>query len=413
MGGWPGIRIKFSHERPSTMTGPRRQPRPPRVMIVTTMPSTVDVFLIEQIRGLEKAGFAVTVITSPDERLGGLRTPGIDMIPLSIPRTPSPWALAKALAGLVRIFTRHRPDIIHTHTPIAALLGQVAARLTGVPVRLTTVHGLYFVNVPRLVPRALYRILETVACRLATHVICVSAEDARYLIREHAFRRSRMSVMHVGVNLDEFSPAAVGPGARAAVRHEMGIPENAFVFGTVARMVREKGLIELFEAFSRLAADDPNVYLLHVGPADDARPDAVTIEDAQRFPASDRMRFAGHRYDVARFLAAMDVFCLPTHREGYPVSVMEAAAMGLPAIVTDIRGCREAVTDGETGLIVPIKDVPALEMAMRRMVGMNPLRQGMALSAIRGAIEYFDRRKIVRQTAALYIQAQARTHFAV
>jgi glycosyltransferase involved in cell wall biosynthesis len=368
-----------------------------RVIIVTTMPSTVDVFLVEQIRGMQSQGYEVTVVCSPDERLGRLRAPGIDMLPLRIPRSLSPIGLLKALFGLWRLFDRQRPQLIHTHTPIAAFLGQLAARMARVPCRVTTVHGLYFVNEQRFLPRFLYRILEVIACRLATKVICVSGEDAAYLVREQDLPPANVSTFHVGVDLDVYSPEAAGPAARAATRNELNIPQDAIVVGTVARLVKEKGLVELFEAFASVARDYPNVYLLHVGPQDDTRPDAV-----RPVHTSGRVRFAGHRYDVPRFLATMDVFCLPTHREGYPVSVMEAAAMGLPSVVTDVRGCREAVVAGETGLIVPVRDPAALIVAIRRLLDSPAMRERMSAAALKRAREHFDRKEVVRRTLDLY-----------
>lgn len=371
------------------------------VMVIATMPSTVDVFLAEQLRGLQDAGCKVTVVTSPDDRLGRLREPGIDWVPLLIPRTLG-FSLLRAWLGLFHLFRNRRPDLIHTHTPIAAFLGQVAAWLARVPSRVTTVHGLYFVGETRRIPRFVFRVLEIMACRLATKVVCVSAEDARYLVEQHGFPASKVATMHVGVNLAVYSPQTIGADQRQAVREELGIPADAFVFGTVGRLVREKGVLELLEAFGRLARRHANVYLLHVGPEDRTRPDAITPAEAQRQGCAGVCRFAGHRYDVPRYLSAMDVFCLPTYREGYPVSVMEAAAMGLPAIVTDIRGCREAVVREETGLIVPVRDVASLKQAMQRLLDSPQQRRAMSQQATQHAREHFDRRLVVQQMLGLY-----------
>lgn len=376
--------------------------RRPRVMIVTTMPSTVDVFLTEQIQGLREAGFEVTVVCSPDNRLGRLRESGIRLLPMTIPRSLRPVPLAIALVRLVWLFGSRRPDVVHTHTPIAAFLGQLAAWLARVPARITTVHGLYFVGERRRVPRLLFRILELTTCRLATKVICVSDVDTRYLVERRRFAASRVDTMHVGVNMEAYSSRSVGEAARQEVRREMGIPDDAFVFGTVARLVREKGLEELFEAFGRLIRRHENIYLLHVGPEDRTRADAIDSGVAGHYGCEANCRFAGHRYDVARFLAAMDLFCLPTYREGYPVSIMEAAAMGLPCIVSDVRGCREAVIDGQTGLIVPVRDVAALESAMERLLGSPEKRAALADGAMRRALDQFDRRLVVQRTVRLY-----------
>jgi glycosyltransferase involved in cell wall biosynthesis len=150
------------------------------------------------------------------------------------------------------------------------------------------------------------------------------------------------------------------------------------------------------------------VYLLVVGPVDRTSPDAVTPEEAARYGCGERCRFAGMRLDVPRFYAAMDVFCLPTYREGYPVSVMEASAMGLPCIVTDIRGCREAVVYGVTGLIIPPRHAAALEQAMEHLLASPERRAAMGRAALDRAREQFDRRRVVARTIQIYQEEFAR-----
>jgi glycosyltransferase involved in cell wall biosynthesis len=383
-------------ERPGDLASP------PLVLVVTAMPSTVDVFLKEQIDGVRAAGYRAAVACSDDPRLGQLRDVTIERFAVPIPRAPRLLALARAWVALFRLFRRTRPALVHTHTPFAAILGQSAARAAGVPCRVTTVHGLYFVNERRRLRRAVYRWVEVGACRMATRVVCVSAEDARYLAVRHRIRAPKIDTFHVGADLDACSPQRHGAADRDAVRDEFGIPRDALVVGVVARMVREKGLPELFEAIAGLARRRGNVHLLHVGPVDESRPDAVTPAEAQRLGILARCRFAGQRYDVARFLAAMDVFCLPSHREGFPVSVMEAAAMGLPCVVTDVRGCREAVVHGQTGLVVPARNAAALERALEELLASPERRAAMSAAARSRARAQFDRRRAVERTLALY-----------
>ncbi len=380
----------------------------PKLYVLTAVPMTVEVFLLEQVRAMQAGGLDVTVVTSPTPEIDVLRERGIACRPVPIPRSISPRTLLRSMFSLVRLFRKQRPDLVHTHTPIAAFIGQLAAWMAGVPSRITTVHGLFFVNEPRKVWRFLYEQLEVIACRLATKVVCVSGEDRRYLIERHGFSESKITTFHVGVNLEQYSAGALDAAEREAVRREVDIPTGAVVFGIVARMVREKGFLELFEAFAKVAQRHDSVYLLHVGPVDDSRDDAVTPQEAERFGCLDRCRFVGMRRDVPRFLAAMDVFCLPTHREGYPGSLMEAAAMGLPSITTDIRGCREAVIHGETGLIVPARDPAALEAAMEQLVASPAMRERMGRNALERARSFFDRRHVVEKTMALYGQELSR-----
>jgi glycosyltransferase involved in cell wall biosynthesis len=374
------------------------------VLVVVVLPSTVEVFLTEQIQAMRRAGYDAGVVARPDPAMARLEALGFPCYPIFMPRSVRPLTLLKALARLCVLFLKRRPDLIHTHTPVAAFLGQIAAYIARVPRRITTVHGLYYLREHRSAIRFIYKTLEVVACRLATKVISVSSQDTRYLLETRALTSSsRIETLHVGVNLDVFSPDRIEPDARQKVRREFDIPQDAFVFGIVGRMVREKGFREMFEAFGRLCKRYPDIYLLVVGPVDTTGGDEVVLpEEAGRYGCGQNTRFAGMRLDVARFLSAMDVFCLPTYREGYPVSVMEAAAMGLPSIVTDIRGCREAVVYGVTGLIIPPRHAAALEQAMESLLLSPERRQAMGRAAFQRAREFFDRHRIVDRTLQIY-----------
>jgi glycosyltransferase involved in cell wall biosynthesis len=381
------------HSRPSSR---------PRVVIVSAVAYTIDVFLTQQIRGMLEAGYDVTVVCSPGKEFNRFDEHGFDWYPIPIPRSIKPFGLARAAWQLYRFFRSTRPSIVHTHTPIAAFLGQLAAWKARVPHRVTTVHGLYFVSVTNRVLRGLFRTLEVAACRIAHRVICVTDEDTQYLVRQQRLPDSKLMTLHVGVDLDAHCQQSAGDAQRRLVRQTLDIPQDAVVFGIVARMVREKGFEELFQAFAQLCQSHRNIYLVHVGPVDDCKTDAITPQDAKRHGCFDRCRFAGIRHDVPQFLAAMDVFCLPSHREGYPVSIMEAAAMGLPCITTDIRGCRDAVLDGKTGLVIPPRNARALAAAMERLLLSSTLRAKMSQNAVRRAREQFDRRLVVVQTVRLY-----------
>jgi glycosyltransferase involved in cell wall biosynthesis len=380
------------------------------VLIVVVLPSTVEVFLTEQIQAMRRAGYDAGIVARPDAAMARLEALGFPFFPIFMPRSVRPLTLLKALVRLCVLFIKRRPDLIHTHTPVAAFLGQIAAYVARVPRRVTTVHGLYYLRERRSIIRFIYKTLEVVACRLATKVISVSSQDTRYLLETRALTSaSRIETLHVGVNLNVFSPDRVGPDARQNVRRELDIPQDAFVFGIVGRMVREKGFREMFEAFGRLIKRYPNIYLMVVGPVDTTGGDEVVLpEEAGRYGCAHHTRFAGMRLDVARFLAAMDVFCLPTYREGYPVSVMEAAAMGLPCIVTDIRGCREAVVYGVTGLIIPPRHAAALEQAMESLLLSPERREAMGRAALQRAREFFDRRRVVERTLQIYEDEFAR-----
>ena len=167
-------------------------------------------------------------------------------------------------------------------------------------------------------------------------------------------------------------------------------------------MVREKGFGELFEAFARLRQVVPNACLLHIGFIDRSRADEITPDLAHRIGIGPYCRFMGQRGDVPRLMTAMDIYCLPSYREGYPRSVMEANAMGLPAIVTDIRGNREAVVEGVNGLIVPVRDADALAAGMIRLFEDGALREAVSAGSRHRAEEAFDERRVFRTVLDVY-----------
>ena len=205
-----------------------------------------------------------------------------------------------------------------------------------------------------------------------------------------------------GVNLTQFNPHRFTTEQRRQIRRELNLPEDAYVLGIVARMVKEKGVCELLEALAEVRKDYPNTFVLLVGPIDRSRGDEATPELSELYGVAENCRWVGERSDVPEMLAAMDVFCLPSYREGYPVSVIEAGAMGLPSIVANVRGCREAVIEGVNGLLVPAKEVAPLAAAIRRLHDDPQLRAALGEGARRRAEDVFDERQIVEQVLSVY-----------
>jgi glycosyltransferase involved in cell wall biosynthesis len=363
---------------------------------------SIRFMIAPQLRALRQVGYDVQCVCSPGDRVTRRRAEGLVIHTVPILRRVALWEDLKAVVGLVGLFRRGRADVVHTHTPKAAVLGQAAARLAGVPVRFNTVHGLYFYSVHHPLKRWLFKRLETAACRSCTHVFSQSREDADLLVQEGHLPAARVEYIGNGINLSDFDPGAYGPEVRQAVRRELAIPQGAFVVGFVGRLVREKGLLELLEAFACLRREAPEAYLLLVGPMDRSRGLEVEPDHADRFGVGPYCRFLGFRDDTPRLYAAMDVSCLPSHREGYPRTVMEACAMGLPCVVTDIRGSREAVVDGENGLLVPVQDAPALAAALGRLHRDAALRRRLGENARRRAVEAFDEQRYIRKVVDRY-----------
>jgi len=379
-----------------------------RVAVVCAIDLSVKALLKAQIEAMQDAGYDVVAVCSDGPEVPQLRAEGLSVETVTILRRVSPWADIKAVWRLAGLFRRRQIDIVHTHTPKAAFLGQVAAWLARVPIRINTVHGFYYFAEPPGVKRWLFKTLEIRACRLATRVLSQSREDVDLAVRERLIPAEKLAWIGNGIDLDRFNPDRFAPGEGPAVRKELDIPEDAFVIGIVARMVREKGVRELFQAFAEFRRQVPNAYLLHIGFVDRSRSDEVTPERAREMGIGEFCRFMGQRDDIPRLMTALNVYCLPSYREGYPRSVMEANAMGLPAIVTDIRGNREAVLEGVNGLIVPVRDAAALAAGMIRLFEDDALREALSTGARRRAEQEFDEQRICRAVLGVYRRELAR-----
>lgn len=345
-----------------------------RLVHVLTVADSL-VFIDTVVRRATERGFDVTVVTSPDERLTafgrrlGVRTVGVEM-----PRRVSPLGDWVALDRLRRLFERLRPDVVHAGTPKGGLLGTLAAQAVGVPVRLYQMRGLAYVTARGLL-RGVLQSTERLSCHAATRVLCQSPSLHRQALSEGLVTAARSEVVlggSNGVDLRRFAPGR-HDAAGAALRARLGIDEDEVVFGFVGRLVRDKGVPELLEAFERLVArGEPRARLLVAGPFEPRDP--VPEEVRRRLETHPRIHLLGQVGEPAPVYAASDVVVLPSHREGFPNVPLEAAAMERPVISTTVPGCVDAVADGETGLLVPVGAPGPLFEAMARYAADPVLR---------------------------------------
>lgn len=337
-----------------------------RIAQVATVASSVRALLSDQIQALQQWGAEVTALCAPGPEVPKLQRRGIPVQPVPMARQPAPWQDAISLCRLTRALRQGAFDVVITHTPKAGVIGPVAARLARVPVVIHTVHGLLFHDQtpPRSAP--LYQALERWTAWWAHWLFFQSREDLVTARRLRLAPAKRMYYVGNGINLARFDPAAVPPAAQK--RRELGLDPEDTVVGTIARLVYEKGLGEFLAAAEMLLPCFPRLKFLVVGPPEPGRPDAVPTARIRALTATGRFRFTGERPDVAELYAAMDVFVLPSHREGIPRAVMEASAMARPVVTTRIRGCREVVQDGVTGLLVPVRDAWAVAAAVAQIL---------------------------------------------
>jgi glycosyltransferase involved in cell wall biosynthesis/ribosomal protein S18 acetylase RimI-like enzyme len=367
----------------------------PRVAHVTVVDLSLRFLLLPQMQALRDAGFEVTAISAPGPWVPEIEAEGIGHIPWPhATRAWDPRADALAFRELLSIFRHERFDVVHTHTPKPGLIGRLAARLADVPCVLNTVHGLYTTPQDRLRRRAPVLAAEWVASRFSDLELYQSAEDLAWARRLHVTRPLRSILLGNGIDLSRFAPEHAGMERIRKLRAELGFGQDELIVGTVGRMVLEKGYAELFSAAAMVRAKLPNARFLSVGQSDPDKPDAVTAEAIEL--ARDDFIFTGWREDVADLMAMMDVFVLPSWREGLPRSAIEAAAAGLPLVLTDIRGCREVVDEGVEGILVPVRDPVRLAQAIVRLLEEPDLRSRMGSAARVKAEARFDERRVAK-----------------
>lgn len=378
-----------------------------RVAHVTTIDLSLRFLIFKQLTRLRDEGFDVSTISAAGPWVADLEREGIRHIPWPhATRAWNPRADVAALRDLYAIFRHERFHLVHTHTPKAGVMGRIAARRTGVPCVVNTVHGLYATREDRARKRVPIVAVEWLAARFSDLEMYVSREDLDWARRIRLVPESRSMLLGNGIDLSFFDPAAVPAKRLSQLREEFGIPDGTLLVGTVARLVAEKGYRELFAAAKEVRARFPHVRFVAVGDVNREKPDSLTEEEIAQ--AREDFIFLGWREDVRDVLALFDIFVLASWREGLPLSALEAAAMAKPLVVTDIRGCREVAREGEEGLVVPPRSHSGLAKAISTLVEDDELRDRMGKAARARASELFDERSVADRLVGSYRKLLAR-----
>ncbi len=370
-----------------------------RVVHLTTADMSLALLLGPQLRAFASSGMDVIGASAAGPWVRDLNAWGIrHEVVAHATRSVSIGNDVLALGELVQLFRRLRPDIVHTHNPKPGVYGRLAARLAGVPVVVNTVHGLYASPDDPLLRRVLVYGVERAASVCSQAELVQNVEDVAVLERLRVPAR-KLHVLGNGVDLARFQPR---PAETSPARQAFGVRADQVVAGVVGRLVWEKGFAELFEAARRLRTTHPEVVVVVVGATDPAKSGSLTPADIERVRAESGVIFLGERRDVEALYPGFDLFVLPSHREGFPRSAMEAAACGLPIVASDIRGCRQVVDHGHTGLLVPVRDPVALADAIGTLAADPVRRQDMGRTARVRAESEFDDQRVIDRTLDTY-----------
>lgn len=357
-----------------------------KLLYIVAIPASLQSFVLPRMEWL-KEEYEVLGICSPGPEHAELREAGMRTVELPIARHISPWQDLKSLWQLWRVLRKEKPDIVHSMTPKAGLLGMTAAFFAGVPVRMHTFTGLIFPWKAGLLRRILWT-TDALTCLFA-NVVNPEGEGVKKQLQDAHVTRKPLPIIAYGningVDLDRFTP---GKG-RERQRKELNIDPGDIVFSFVGRLVKDKGIPELVECFIRLHTQHPSVKLVLIG-HEERELDPLPEETRQLMQDCPAIICPGSQRNVETWLAASDIYVLPSHREGFCNSLLEAGAMALPSITYDICGCRDSV-DKETGILVPPYDKEELYLAMLRLYMDPELRVALGRAARRKVQNKFDR----------------------
>jgi len=367
---------------------------------------------------MQENGYEVYTVSADGREVGEVKKEGVQHIAVPFTRKITPVQDLICLIRLVRIINKIKPDIIHTHTPKAGLLGMMAGWLCGTPVRIHTVAGLPLM-VTDGIRRQVLMVTERITYACAHRIYPNSQGLEKFIIEELKAVPGKVRVIGKGssngIDIGKFSRSAELVGQAQTIRQKYGIEENNIVFSFVGRIVRDKGVIELVESFKALndyqsLNSNGKAFLVMVGPFEEDL-DPLPADIVKFLRTDSRVIMAGFQADVRPWVMASDIFVFPSYREGFPNVVMQSCLLEVPCIVSDINGCNEIISPDVTGLIVPARDVKSLLAAMMELTKDKDKRRRLSSAARAFVSANFGRqyvwesiRKEYEQLGSIYIK---------
>lgn len=361
-------------------------------------------------RYMQEQGIEVVAVSAEGSEVAQvIATEGVRHEVIPFTRTISPFQDLLCLWKMIRLIRKERPSIIHTHTPKAGLIGMLAAWLTRVPMRLHTVAGMPLME-SKGFTRKILVFTEWLTYACAHQVFPNSYRLEEYIHQHFSISEHKVKVIGKGssngIDTHYFQPNEALKETALQLSDQLGIPSGAFVWVFVGRLVGDKGIHELVTSFLAMQKINPEQHLVLVGPFEDEK-DGVKAAIKQAIQDHPQIHTPGFQADVRPWLQMASAFVFPSYREGFPNVVLQAAAMSLPMIVTDINGCNEIITHEENGLIVPPKDQASLQSAMERLYQDAHLRSKFQ-STVRQTILSYDRQSIWEELLGVYREVSSR-----
>ena len=304
---------------------------------------------------------------------------------------------------MYKFFKKEKPDIVHVHTPIAAVLGRIAAKLARVPNIIYTAHGFYFHdNMKPYLYRVFFSIEKYIGRFFTDYIFTQSQEDKETASRSKFLKdNNKIICISNGVDVNgKFNSDNISKDEIEKLYDEFGIKPDDKIVSFIGRVVREKGIIELMEAFMKI--NNEKVKLLIIGDVFEGERDLETIKEIQKYKSNKNIIFTGIRDDIPSLLYISDIFCLPSYREGMPRSIIEAMAMECAVIATNIRGCREEVIPNETGYLVPVKSIEPIYDKIEFLLNNEDILECMKKKGRERAKLLYNEKRVVETQIKIY-----------
>lgn len=369
-----------------------------KILELCAIDQTMKVFLKPLTKELIYRGFEVVGVCSKGLYTEELKKDGIHIINIPIERKIRFFSNIQSIYRLYKILKTERPDVLHVHTPVASILGRIAGKFARVPIIIYTAHGFYFHENINPIKYRLFLNIEKYTARFFTDFIFTqSKEDASTAIQKGFADKERILCIGNGVDvISKFNPKNVDIEHVDRINSEFCFTDENIIITFIGRLVREKGIVELLEAFSTI--DNDSVRLLIVGDIDQGCRDNSTKNFIlNKYKPNKNVIFTGFREDIHNILYRTDIFCLPSYREGMPRTIIEAMAMNCAVIATDIRGCREEVIDGETGFLVKLQSANDIKDKLITLVDNTELLNEMKIEGRIRAEEIYNEMHVLNQ----------------
>lgn len=377
-----------------------------KLCYVSAVPLTLWTFYRGLIKRLNREYGQVALITSAQPELEKLRDElGVPTFAIDFPRRITPFRDLIAVFRLCQLLRREKFNIVHAHTPKGAFVGMVAAFLARVPNRINTIHG-SLLPTSSGVRRKILWFTEWLTGKLATRTLVVSKSLKEYMIEEKLYAADKLQMLAAGsacgIDLSYFNTEGDFRTSGKEIREKFQIPEDAIVIGFVGRLVQDKGIEALVRAFEKLNGVIQNSYLLLAGEFETVR-DGLDEETKRTIKNAPNIRYNPQfTYDILPFYAAIDIYILPSRREGFSITLLEAAAVGLPTITTTAIGCVDAVEDNITGLLVEVDNVEQIFGAMRRLAEESQLREKLGQQGKRRILQFYGSQTLIDEHNRFY-----------